>query len=81
MFLTTAVATDHLRQGRPLRSGDSDPNADMVEHTYRTIAINCVTGKTVWDTALYKGIPKIQRHSKASHANPTVATDWTGPHF
>jgi outer membrane protein assembly factor BamB len=33
------------------------------------------TGKTLWERVLYDGKPKTQRHTKASHANATPATD------
>ena len=33
------------------------------------------TGKIVWERTACTGVPKIKRHPKASHANPTPATD------
>ena len=32
-------------------------------------------GKVLWDQTACKGVPKVKRHPKASHANPTPATD------
>jgi outer membrane protein assembly factor BamB len=33
------------------------------------------TGKIVWNELAHKGVPRVKRHTKASHANSTPATD------
>ena len=33
------------------------------------------TGKLLWQRTAASGVPKIKRHPKSSHANPTPATD------
>jgi outer membrane protein assembly factor BamB len=55
--------------------GDIGAANDQVEHEWRVIALERGSGKVVWDKLGHKGIPKVKRHTKASHANSTPATD------
>jgi len=75
IYLTSAVATDPSKQLSPVSRAGIDSAADQVSHTFRVIALDAASGKIVWDRTVHEGIPKIRRHTKASHANPTVATD------
>jgi len=76
LFLTTAVASEgdeaKLKVGL---YGDIKSSADDGEQSWRVLCIDRQTGKTRWEMEAYKGIPAVKRHPKASHANPSVATD------
>src|SRR5262249_47757442 len=55
--------------------GAGDPADDDVSQKWVVYCIDKKTGKTVWERVSHEGIPRIHRHTKASHANTTVATD------
>lgn len=55
--------------------GDIKSADDKESHQWRLLAIDKGSGKIVWDKLGYEGLPKVQRHTKASHANSTPATD------
>ncbi|TWT44688.1 Outer membrane protein assembly factor BamB precursor [Phycisphaerae bacterium RAS1] len=55
--------------------GAGDSAEDMVEHEWKLICLNKKSGKTVWEQVAYRGEPKFKRHTKATQANSTPATD------
>jgi len=77
VYLTTAVAAD----GKPgvvlgdVSKSGIDPAADTGSHAWRLIAVDKQSGKVVWNTLAYDGVPRMKRHVKASHASATPATD------
>jgi outer membrane protein assembly factor BamB len=74
VYLTTAVRPGKadLKVGL---YGDIASANDQVEHEWRLLALDQATGKIVWDKPGYKAIPRVKRHTKASHNNSTPATD------
>jgi outer membrane protein assembly factor BamB len=77
IFVTTAVTRDGKAVLRIGQYGDVDSVNEPTEHTWRVYALDKSTGKIVWERTACKGVPKVKRHPKASHANPTPATDGT----
>ena len=82
IFLTTATegdpvpgakAMEHLVDGKPFVHPDSVA-ADR-RHTLKVMALDSVTGKTVWEHTAYEGPVHDARHRRASFAAPTAATD------
>ena len=55
--------------------GDIAPVQDDTEHEWRIYALDKRTGKVKWQQTVHKAVPKIKRHTKATHANSTLATD------
>lgn len=55
--------------------GDIKPVQDDTEHEWRVYCLDKKTGKVRWQRTAYKGVPKIKRHTKSTHANSTLATD------
>ncbi|MBC8354397.1 MAG: PQQ-like beta-propeller repeat protein [Planctomycetes bacterium] len=55
--------------------GDIDPVADDKPHEWRLYCLSQNTGELLWQRTLHRGIPAIKRHTKATHANSTPATD------
>ncbi|HMJ90349.1 MAG TPA: PQQ-binding-like beta-propeller repeat protein, partial [Candidatus Acidoferrum sp.] len=55
--------------------GDIGSANDQVEHEWRLLALDKITGKVAWDKTGHKATPRVKRHTKASHANSTPATD------
>ena len=73
VFITTAVSSKGESFLRVGLYGESPENSEEYEHDYRIYCLNKNTGEVLWKRSAYKGIPEVQRHIKASHANPTPA--------
>ena len=74
IYLTTVTSesTAELKVGL---YGDVRPANDQGEQTWRILALDRNNGKVLWDKAGHKGIPRVKRHTKATHNNSTPATD------
>lgn len=73
VFLVTATGGNKgLKVGL---YGDIAPVKDQAEHSWRLICLSLHSGQILWDRELHSGVPAIMRHTKASHANCTPATD------
>jgi len=75
IFITTAISVtgnDSLKAGL---YGDIDNVNDSSVHEFRVYCIDKNTGKILWNELSCKNIPKTKRHTKASHADPTPATN------
>ncbi len=55
--------------------GDIASVQDNTPHEWRIYCLDKHTGAVKWQQTAYKGVPKIKRHTKATHANSTLATD------
>jgi outer membrane protein assembly factor BamB len=75
VYVTTAVSSDGKATFRPGLYGDVDSVKEETEHTWRLYCIDRRSGKVLWERTACKGVPKVKRHLKASHANPTPATN------
>jgi outer membrane protein assembly factor BamB len=51
------------------------PVQDDTSHEWRVYALDKKTGRIKWQQTAYTGVPKVKRHTKATHANSTLATD------
>ncbi len=75
LFVTTAISgsgNDSLKVGL---YGNIDEVGDRSEHEFKLFCFDKITGELLWERLVCKGIPKTERHTKSSHANPTPATD------
>ena len=76
VFITTSVNTDKENPDVKVGLyGDIQPVDESTAHSYRLYCLNKKTGEIQWEKEAYKGVPKIKRHPKGSHANCTPATD------
>ena len=75
LFITTAVSEADKQGFKPGIYGDVAPVEDASVHEWKLFCIDKNTGKIIWERTSYKGIPKVKRHPKSTHANSTVATD------
>jgi len=75
LFITTAVSISDRQGIKTGIYGDGMPIADSSVHDWKVFCINKNSGKLIWEKTAYTGIPKIKRHPKSTHANPSVATD------
>jgi outer membrane protein assembly factor BamB len=55
--------------------GDVTPVTDDTEHEWRIYCLDKKTGAERWQRTVTKGVPKIKRHTKSTHASSTLATD------
>ncbi len=55
--------------------GDIKPVEDDTEHEWRVYCLDKKSGAVKWHRTAHKAVPKIKRHTKATHANSTLATD------
>jgi outer membrane protein assembly factor BamB len=77
VFITTAVSTDPKLEYRVGLYGDIDAAKDRSIHTWKVYCLDKATGAILWERVAHRGVPKVRRHIKASHANMTPATDGT----
>jgi outer membrane protein assembly factor BamB len=57
--------------------GNIEPVADDTPHEWKVSCFNKRDGTVAWERTAYKGVPKVKRHPKSTHANSTLATDGT----
>jgi outer membrane protein assembly factor BamB len=55
--------------------GDVSPVRDDTEHEWRLYCLDKNTGAVRWQQTVVKAVPKVKRHTKATHANSTLGTD------
>jgi outer membrane protein assembly factor BamB len=75
LFITTAISQADKAGFKPGMYGSVEPVNDSSVHEWKVICIDKNSGKTIWDRTSYKGVPKMKRHPKSTHANTSVATD------
>lgn len=74
MYVATAVSPKEAELKVGLY-GDIGSASDGDAQEWRLLALDKATGKVLWDTLGLKAIPKVKRHTKASHCNSTPATN------
>ena len=75
IFLSTSISGKTDASLKVGYYGDITPVQDDTSHEWRVYALDKKTGQVKWQQTAYKGVPKIKRHMKNSHANSTLATD------
>ena len=55
--------------------GDITPVEDDTIHTWKVLCLDKATGRVRWQQDAARSVPKVKRHTKATHANSTPATD------
>ena len=75
IFLTTAVIPGQEQSLKTGLYGDIGSVTDHEPVEWRIVCLEKSTGKPLWDKPVHKGMPKVKRHTKASHANSTPAVD------
>jgi outer membrane protein assembly factor BamB len=75
VFVATAVSAKHDPELVVGLYGDIAPVEDASTHSFRLLCFDKRTGELLWSRTAHEGVPKIKRHTKATHANSTPATD------
>ncbi|HKQ79256.1 MAG TPA: PQQ-binding-like beta-propeller repeat protein [Blastocatellia bacterium] len=75
VFITSAISGQKDAKLRVGLYGDIASVEDDTPHKWMVYCLDKQTGKILWEQVAYTGVPKIKRHTKATHANSTPATD------
>ena len=75
IFITTAISSDTSSTYRVGLFGDVDPANDFSKHSWRIYCLDKKSGEILWEKIAYEGVPRAQRHIKATQANSTPVTD------
>lgn len=75
LFVTSAVNTTKSESLKVGLYGDIDEANDSTVHEFKVYCLDKTSGKIIWEKVAQRGIPKSKRHTKASQANCTPATD------
>ncbi|MEM6701596.1 MAG: PQQ-binding-like beta-propeller repeat protein [Acidobacteriota bacterium] len=75
IFLTTAVRNDGDQSLKVGLYGAIAPVNDDSSYQFRVLAYDLASGKELWNQIAHEGVPKVKRHTKASHANSSPASD------
>jgi outer membrane protein assembly factor BamB len=74
VYLATAISPGdpELKVGLYGNIASAD---DQGVHQWRLLSLDIHSGTVVWDRPGHEGVPRVKRHTKASHCNSTPATD------
>jgi len=75
LFVVTAVAEGLDSPLKVGLYGAGDSADDMVPHEWKVLCLDKRSGEVLWERVAARGVPKVKRHTKATHANSTPATD------
>lgn len=75
IFLTTAIGEKDQAGLRTGLYGDVDSVEDNSVHEFQVLCFDKLSGKLLWEKTACQSPPKVKRHLKSTHANPTPATD------
>ena len=75
LFVTSTLGEQGNARLRVGLYGNIEPVDDSSSHSWHIYCLDKQTGKVLWDKEVHRGVPKIKRHPKATHANSTLATD------
>ncbi len=75
IFVTAAISGKPDPELKVGLYGNIDSVVDDTVHRFVVYCLERKTGKILWQRTAWEGVPTIHRHTKASHANSTPATD------
>src|SRR5688500_4243090 len=75
LYLATSISGQKEAGLKVGLYGDINPVRDDTPHEWRIYALDKKSGAVSWQRTVLTAVPKIKRHTKATHANSTLATD------
>src|SRR5687767_10506828 len=75
LYVTSAVSSKPDATFKPGLYGEGTASEDRTEQRWVVMAFDRASGKKIWESTAYKGVPREKRHIKATYANATPATD------
>jgi outer membrane protein assembly factor BamB len=73
--VTTAVAVGKTEALKVGLYGDIEPVEDATPVSFEVHCFDKKSGVKRWNAVAHKGVPRVKRHPKSTHANATPATD------
>jgi outer membrane protein assembly factor BamB len=73
--VTTAVAVGRDEALKVGLYGNIEPVEDATPMSWEVHCFDKKTGARQWNAVAHKGVPRVKRHPKSTHANSTLATD------
>lgn len=77
VFIVTAASSEEDSKLRVGLYGDIASVPAEPSHAWQLICLARDTGQVLWKQTIVERVPQIKRHTKATHANSTPATDGT----
>ncbi|MSV29852.1 MAG: pyrrolo-quinoline quinone [Bryobacterales bacterium] len=76
IFVSTSISADGGAASLKLGLyGDIKPVEGEGKQSFDVLCFERKSGKLLWQRTAASGVPKVKRHTKSTHANPTPATD------
>ncbi|MDX8340146.1 PQQ-binding-like beta-propeller repeat protein [Draconibacterium sp. IB214405] len=75
MFISTAISSSGDNEVKIGLYGDGDAVEDESIHEFKLYCLDKNSGEILWEKLATKNVPKVKRHTKASHADGTPATN------
>lgn len=75
VFVATAVKAGANAELKIGLYGDGDSYKENVTHQWRLLCLDKASGKILWNKLSHAAVPRLERHTKATHCNSTPATD------
>jgi outer membrane protein assembly factor BamB len=75
LFVTSAISSGGGATFKPGLYGEGTAAEDRSPQRWVVFAFDRHTGKAIWQSTAYEGVPREKRHIKATYANATPATD------
>lgn len=75
IFVTSAISSNEMEELKVGLYGSGGSAQDTTIHQFRVYCLDKNSGEIIWDRLAHAGVPKTKRHTKATQANCTPATD------
>jgi outer membrane protein assembly factor BamB len=77
IYIATAVRPGAKSELKVGLYGAGASFSEREPHQWRLLCVDKVSGKILWDKLELEAVPRVERHTKATHCNSTPATDGT----
>src|SRR6266567_1433527 len=77
IYVATAVRPGAKAELKVGLYGDGASYSEKEPHQWRLLCVEKTSGKILWDKLGFEAVPRVERHTKATHCNSTPATDGT----
>ena len=75
VYIATAVRPGAKAEIKVGLYGAGDSYAEKEPHQWHLLCLDKASGKILWDKMELEAVPRLERHTKATHCNSTPATD------
>jgi outer membrane protein assembly factor BamB len=75
IYVTSAISSKADAAFKPGLYGEGTASEDRTPHKWVVVAFDRKTGKQIWQSIAYEGVPREKRHIKSTYASSTPATD------